>query len=296
MKSKSGRAGKPCALCGIRPSTEDGEHVLPSWLLDAYFHEDDGSYTIGPPGAQRGDPGTRTSQKFQAIKLACCNPCNNGKLNERFEMPGREPARALIEGHAQDLSPDDADHARLWVLKTWVLLTHPRTEFKNLRLPGVAWPGAPSSVYDWLINGQPPPDGLSAWAFWLEDPVETPPDMPRIDLPTVVADGITTRFRSLDLGVRNMSITLAFHPGWEIAHPGEADGSVIRLWPVPEQRTIPPLPRHRHRPVVYRSGPELWFEPGTYGNVDLPPLAPDTDPAWLAREFVTFTAAPRVGT
>jgi hypothetical protein len=64
--------------------------------------------------------GREKKRPFEAIKLACCKPCND-ELNRRFENSGREPARALLADGVQDLSPKDAHRARLWVLKTWVL-------------------------------------------------------------------------------------------------------------------------------------------------------------------------------
>ena len=299
MSSSSSRKGQPCALCGTGKSSKAGEHVLPGWLLDEYFNAEDGPFTTGPPGVQEGDPDAYTVPEFQAIKLACCEQCNVHILNERFEMHGREPARVLIEGRGQDLSPDDACRARLWVLKTWVLLTHPQTEFKNLGpyLPGVAWQEAPSSIYSWLINGEPPPVGLSAWAYWQDGSQDAPDDTPIIDLPTIVADGTTTRFRSLDLGLRKLSVTLIYHPGWDLAHPAEADGSAIRLWPSPtESTTIPALPSRSYRPVLFRPGAEITFKPGTYDCADLPALAPGVDPVASAGDAVAFVAAPRIGT
>lgn len=70
---------------------------------DAYLNANDGPFTTGLPGVQQGGPGAYMVPEFQAIKLACCEPCNVNILNERFEMRGREPARAVFEGRGQDL-------------------------------------------------------------------------------------------------------------------------------------------------------------------------------------------------
>lgn len=118
-------------------------------------------------------------------------------------------------------------------------------------------------------------------------------------MPTIVADGTTTRFRSLDLGLRNLSVTLIYHPGWDIAHPAEADGSMICLWPSPAQSTIPTiptLPSRRRRPVWFRPGCEINSKSGSYDCADLPGLAPGVDPVAAAGDLVTFVAAPYAGT
>jgi hypothetical protein len=55
---------------------------------------------------------------------------------------------------------------------------------------------------------------------------------PWMALPTVVADGVTTRFQVLDLTLALVNVTLAFHPGWPIAHVPASVGKVIQLWPL----------------------------------------------------------------
>ena len=52
-----------------------------------------------------------------------------------------------------------------------------------------------------------------------------------IPLPTVVADGRKIEFRVKRAGLRSLDVSLLYHPGWEIAHPLEADGRALRLWP-----------------------------------------------------------------
>lgn len=183
------------------------------------------------------------------------------------------------------------------MLKTWVLLTHPRTDLSPVNFEGAAWPDASGSLYDWLVNDEEPPAGLSVWAFWLGDSDGSDsPEVPCIDLPTVHADGSRVRFRSLDVGLGRVTVTLVFHPGWEIAHPGEADGSVVRLWPAPLGSPIPSLPRNSYRPLMFRTGMDLMFAPETYGRVNLPPLDPDFSPISPAfTQYIVGGDAPKIG-
>lgn len=178
-----------------------------------------------------------------------------------------------------------------------MLLTHPRTDLSAVNFAGAAWPEAPESLYDWLINDEEPPRGLSLWAFLLDHVAcVDPPEVPCVDLPTVHADGSRVRFRSLDVGLGQVTVTLVFHPGWEIAHPGEANGSVVRLWPMPENSRVHSLPRNSYRPLVFRTGMDLIFAPGTYGRGDLPPLGPDFSPFSTAfAQCIVGGAAPKIG-
>ena len=65
------------------------------------------------------------------------------------------------------------------------------------------------------------PTGLSAWAF---KPIGKPADdgeFRRIALPTVVLDGVTTRFQVMAFAVGGVEVHLVYHPDWEIDHPLE---------------------------------------------------------------------------
>ena len=88
------------------------------------------------------------------------------------------------------------------------------------------------------------PTGLSAWAF---KPIGKPADdgeFRRIALPTVVLDGVTTRFQVMAFAVGGVEVHLVYHPDWEIDHPLEREHRAVRLWP-------------RHRPVRLISLPCL---------------------------------------
>jgi hypothetical protein len=274
-----------CALCRLRPTTATGEHVLPRGILKKLFPVEKGPYTT----TERGT--TRVTQQFDSIKLPCCLPCND-VLNSRFEQSGQEPALRLFTQETPELTAAETAAAALWVLKTWLLMAHPRSRYQLGTPRPDRWDDAPDSTWSWLVDGRPPPDGLSAWVFrHVQDnnAAETGPT-PVVALPTVVADGTSVRFRVLDLTLALTNVVVVFHPGWPVEHPAEATGGAVRLWP----RTgapLPTLPKGTSRPVRFANGPELRFSPGTY-RPPLPPLRAGTAPETLVLDVLDGGQAP----
>jgi hypothetical protein len=128
------------------------------------------------------------------------------------------------------------------MLKTWLLLVHPRAKFQPSSPRPRPWAPVPAEVYAWLVNGQPPPRSLSAWAFRHVQgkgdgrPVATP----RLFLPKVIADGVSMPFEVLDLTLSLVNVVVVFHPGWPIRHLPAVAGDVMQLWGAPQPGTREP--------------------------------------------------------
>lgn len=277
---------EPCALCRARPTSPTGEHVLPRAVLKQMFPLVSGPYTT----TERGT--TRVTQQFDSIKLPCCLACND-VLNSRFEQSGQEQALRLFTQETPELTAAETDAAVLWVLKTWLLMAHPRARYQLGTPQPDRWDDAPDSTWSWLVDGSPPPDGLSAWAFWhVQDSTAGPTGLtPVIALPTVVVDGTSLRFRALDLTLALTNVVVVLHPGWPVEHPAEATGGAVRLWP----RTgtpLPALPKGTSRPVRFAAGPELRFAPGAF-RPPLPPLRAGTAPEMLVLDLLDGCQAPQ---
>ncbi|GLZ45780.1 hypothetical protein Acsp06_19650 [Actinomycetospora sp. NBRC 106375] len=282
------RNEETCALCNENPSTPEGEHVIPKRLLRAFFPATSGPFEI---------QGGRTYPEFQAIKLACCLRCN-GILNQRFENPGGDPAIRLLEhGDITELGQNRSYSTRLWILKTWLLLAHPRTEYKVLDPRPPAWTHVPEEVFNWTVTDAGPPTGLSAWAFKHTPNVRTDSeDLPRIVLPEVATESSHHTFQVLDLSIAMVNVVIVYHPGWAIYHPGVASRAVEQVWPAVPHTPLAPLPV-RERAAV------KWWTPGPYIQLPsellradtLPPLEPNVPPEELVAGIATGGGAPRVG-
>lgn len=289
--SQDARAREWCALCSSARSTPRGEHVLPQSLTRALFPPERGPYTT------TSAEGVMRRQQFDSIKLPCCSSCN-GELAHRFENPGAEPGRRLLSMEQPALTPDETRRAACWVLKTWLLLAHPRSEFQPATPRTQPWSRAPAELFSWLINGQSPPTDLTMWAFRHDQARSTDQQdraVPWMALPTVVADGVTTKFLVLDLTVALVNVTLVFHPGWPIAHVPASAGEVIQLWPLAAGSHIARLPVLSYRPLRWRPGPELRFHPGTFPERNMQPLAPNVWPDSLVLASLDGASPPAFG-
>jgi len=157
MSRKAERAKETCGLCNSNLSSPGGEHVLTRALTREFFPKSKGSYTTTSRN------GVVVRPHFDSVILACCPGCND-ILEKRFETPGGKAARRLLSEPEPKLTPSETVHAVLWILKTWLLLAHPRTEFQTVPPVSPRAQGLPE-LYSWLISDQLPPAGLSAWAF-----------------------------------------------------------------------------------------------------------------------------------
>lgn len=272
MDSRDRRALTLCAICGVRPSTKTGEHVLPKNLLRDLFPAAKGPYTTTTP------TGITTQLHFDAIKLACCERCNS-RLNQRFEDRRALPARRPLVEDEPTLNPLESRTAALWFLKTWLLLAHPRAEYRHATPVPASWSGVPESVWSWAVQDRDPPPGLSVWAFrhQPEGADDRSQPVPLLHLPHVVADEVDQQFRVIDLTLQEVNVAVVWHPGWPIDHPATNAGRVRQLWPLEAGAKIDRLPVLAQRPVRWMTHSVLHFRPGTYDET-LPPLTTDTIP------------------
>lgn len=130
-------------------------------------------------------------------------------------------------------------------------------------------------LYSWSVNGRRPPPGLSVWASKFQPVQSDDPEPRQIFLPTVVADGGETAFRSFEAGLVGTWVTLVYHPEWPIAHPLEAEGAAVRMWPRPNPEPVhfTGMPRVSSRDPVWLPGPRITFRDDTYRAADMPPLS-----------------------
>jgi hypothetical protein len=291
--------GHMCALCCTRPSSPTGEHVWPAWFLDS-FPESEGPYTRhvnGHPETKRDDVTVRTQTSLERVKLPCCIECN-GILEERFERSAKPVVRRFmaIDGHLT-LDAGEAETLGLWLLKTWLLLAHPAARSSTPGRSPQRWDLSlvPTDICGWTVNGGPVPSGFSVWvAREVQESTGSKPER-RIPLPRVVADGQTVAFQVFRCAVRFLDVTLAYHPGWSIAHPLEREGRAARLWPtIGRAINFDALPPVASRDTVCVEGPTLTFAPGMFGSTSLRPLGPDWDPMFPPLPGVVFAAAPRL--
>jgi len=171
------------------------------------------------------------------------------------------------------------------VLKTWLLTGHPAAQASDPRSSPARFDlsEAPQELYGWLVEEKPPPAGLSVWATRGAQAATNGSPRYRIPLPTVTADGRTTRFQELafrldlvDGGV--LDIELVYHPGWEIEHPLERESRAMRLWPRDGRRVLDlgALPVLEAHELSWGRGPRLVFAPESYNGEQRAPLSAET--------------------
>ena len=292
--------GQLCVLCRVRPSSPTGEHIWPEWLL-AMFPESKGPYTRwidGEPERRRDGTTPRTHTSTERVKVPCCSICN-GKLAKRFERSAMRIVRTVLESNGMALlSADEANTLGMWLLKTWLLLAHPRARSS---MPGVSprrWDLSqiPDDLYSWMITGAEPPHGLSVWAAREEASLPAPNQPRFLPLPTVIVDGQSTRFYVFRCSITFFDVTITYHPSWDIDHPLEREGRAVRLWPAQGSAVdLGVLPSVATRDTVWVDGPTLQFVPGYYGTAVLPPIDENQDLLFSdLAGAVLFAAAPRL--
>lgn len=260
-------AGIDCVLCGQRPSLPRGDRTQSLLAADHDF--------VGASVTME-DPLVRTT-------IPLCLRCGN-TLSERFEETARPAVEGLWEGELR-LRPTQARLFALWVLKTLLLTAHPEAQVSDPRasLARFDLTEVPDEIYRWMVEEQPPPAGVSIWATRGTRAATngSPPD--RIPLPTITAEGRTTRFQEfasrLDLlGAGVLDVELVYHPGWEIDHPLERAGRAARLWPRDGRRVLDlaALPVLEARELSWGRGPRLLFAPQSYHQESRAPLSAKT--------------------
>ena len=270
---------KLCVLCGLRPATRHGEHVLPKWYMrDRGPGPGPYPWTInGKPILDwRGRPIAPTERV--RVQLPTCSH-DNATMNRRFEVPAKETLRRLFASRgAIALAPDELRPVALWFLKTLLLLARPEAQYQHPKIDpyAIRWDTdeVPHGYYEWLIDGQAPPPGVSLWMFRADERRDDRPTPTyRVPLPTVDADGSRIDFVCFQMTFHGVQVTLVVHPGWDIRHPLENDNAAVRLWPGPPSSgvNLAALP-------VLPSNAVSWFRcrvtlrSGVLGNTQLPPL------------------------
>lgn len=279
-------AGIPCVF-GPELSSKAGEHVLPRWLL-GIFTKREGPYEVwrnGKPELTRNQT-IRTHTSLPGVKLPMC-VAHNAVLAQRFEAPVKGWGEKVFDPADGRVEARQVWQLSLWLLKTWLLLAHPEAVHVD-RVPRVKyWADAPAALWSWMVTGEDPPDGLSLW-LWRRDDTQPPCDSPQqMLLPTVIDGSTTHHFQSQEFGIRHLQAAVAYHPGWPIDHPLEADGRAIRMWPPPDRPAplyLDRLPGVPDRATAWADGPTIRFDAGRYRSADLPSL-----PAGIAAlDFATF--------
>lgn len=299
-----GFEGTTCVLCGTSSSTRQGEHVWPQWYLE------DHPPGAGPyPWSKNGEPLPRRDgtpiiePNLTRVRLPVCRECN-GKLDRRFEKPGKPLMRQLFWGSSlPSLNAGEVEAVALWLLKTWLLLSRPDVEYASPRIHQAAesflWPElAQPQFYEWLVTGAPPPEGLSLWLHQTDDldgPVKGGGH--RLLLPTVHEEGRTVRFEAHEVSLQGLTVALVVHPGWPIQHPLEASEQAVRLWPDPpagfDFGALPSVPRSDR--VLWSRGLDVDLVPGALGSGRLPPLSAGNMPFFTLLETGLVTRAGMVG-
>ena len=260
-------AGIECVLCGERPSLPRGDRTQSLWAPEDDFVG--ASLTVDDP--------------LLGSTVPVCLRCSTA-LSDRFERAARPAVESLRQGELR-LRPPRARAFVMWVLKTWLLTAHPaaRASDPGSSLVRFDLSEVPDEIYGWLVEAKPSPPGLSLWATRSARTIVDGDARHRIPLPTITADGRTTRFQEftsclelLDAGV--LKVELVYHPGWEIDHPLERDGRAARLWPRDGRRVVDigALPVLESPELSWARGPRLVFAPSTYRQQARDPLSAGT--------------------
>ena len=261
-----------CFLCGSEPSTPTGEHVWPQWLLKE-FPVSDGPYVTERNGraVTNRDGVPRRNAVFPRVFLPCCMSCN-GELDRRFEKPAKPVIRRILGSSEVELTAEEANTAAEWFIKTALFLSHHRVRHTDPGSRPYVWsPAPPADLYRWTITGETPPSSLSLWIG--RQPDQPHPRKVAMQLPRVHADGQEHVFQVAQHGLRFLSVTLLYHPGWPVEHPHERTAEAIRLWPPRDAGQ--PMTLHCREPtsdVRWVRGLELHFHAGYYGRGTLPNL------------------------
>lgn len=287
---------KDCVLCRQARSSRKGEHVWPLWYLRSNLGRPGPySWSISGEPIRRRDGSPIAPTEKTRVKIPVCERCN-AELERRFETPAKDILRRLFacEGFFV-LDSVDVRNVALWFIKTWLLLSHPESQYSNPRIDHhrfARWSAAaPHEFYEWMVTRRPPPPGISLWLYRpANDDTSNRRSGPLVPLPVVTADGKIVEHKCLEVTLYGLCLTLVFHPGWEIDHPLEAGGHAIRLWP---RATAARLDLTTLRPVS-RAESVRWLRcyialaPGILGSGSLPPLSAADAPLGIQTELLPY--------
>lgn len=282
-------------LCDDEPISRRGEHVLPSW----YLRDQD---RLGPPPyrwSRNGEPirdrsGLPIERTIRTRVLLPVGQRCNSILERRFETPCKEVIRRLFAARGEvSLDADGAAAAGLWLAKTLLLLNHPDAYYADpiIESNSLRWTGEdtpPGAFFRWLVDGSPPPDGLSLWVHRTDEGYEERRTAEyRLPLPRLTADGTTISFVTNDLSWHGLNTTLVVHPGWPIDHPLERDGRAVRLLPSTGPVDMAALPVIYRRAVAWTRC-RVTLRDGSVGSPGLPPISESYFPFAALPELVPY--------
>lgn len=272
-----------CVICEARPSTRRGEHVWPQWYLRAHIHPP-GPYewSFNDDPILRSDGTPLAPDVLMRVKLPVCGQCN-AELNSRFERASDVMLRVFGVSGRLALSANDAELVGLWLLKTWLLLSHPQVLYSEPVIDGLDIirdrRALPQRCYRWLVTGESPPDGLSMWITRTTDDGPARRSGPIIPVPEVHADGEQVSFETHEVTLHGLTVVVVFHPGWPIFHSHEAEGRAVRMWPTPGAVDLGALGSVPLSQVPrWSEGWRVVLKDGVLGSGDLPPLGSSNVP------------------
>jgi hypothetical protein len=283
-----------CAICAIRPAVGKGEHVWPAWFLKDADAAGPPSFAWsfnGEPLLNRHDEPLHLTER-QRLLVPACRSCN-ATLDIRFEKPAKEIVRRLApnswlgEAEVQEWAAVGLWFAKILLLATHPLALHQHPKINKHRIIG-EWE---TEHFSWLIDGAPPPAGLSLWVFRAEQEKRTP--SARVLLPRVVQldDGSITRFPMTMITLEGICLTLVYHPGWAIEHPLVAEGAAWELLHSPPKGGLADLPLMAFNAIHWRRPSTVVLADGLRLDGTLPPLGALTDAPIPGNLFDVIRAA-----
>jgi len=254
----------PCAFCHRRPTSRKGEHVAPLWFLRGFpVTQPYTTYTKGTPTI-RFDGTNRTQSSLTRFQVPCCDGdvgCNKA-LNDRFEKQHTQAlVRRLYDSIGSvDFSVADSADLGLWLVKTWLLLAHPRMRSSDPDFRPGLWAWTPS-LYSWMTNGAMPPEDLSMWVYRQSARSAAKPHV----LSLVTLSTVEQRYRTQvsQLSFAGLGCSLVHHPGRRFRHPLVERRRAVQVWPPsPDGIRTTGLPRVGRNPVVWQEGPKISLASG----------------------------------
>lgn len=268
-----------CEICGVRPPYGKGEHVFPAWYLkdaDAAGQPKFG-WTVNGQALMNRDGDPLQFQERQRLLLPACRECN-AELDTRIEKAAKELVRTLVANNwSGELNAAHWTAVGVWLAKILLFATHKRAQYQHPEINKYRivedWN---KEDFSWLVNGDSPPPDLSLWIFRASQTKGA--REARVLFPRSVrtSDGELVSFKLSTLTLEGISATLAWHPGWAIAHPLVMSGQAWELLHSPKAGDLADLPLLPMNAIEW-SRPWLELAYGVRLDGSLPPLGEITD-------------------
>lgn len=242
------RSAGTCVLCPA-PSRGVGEHVWSKWFIKD--HQGEGPFTIEKDGVlYRKRNGGATWPDLQGVHVPMCEACNS-RLNRTIEEPAKEIVRQFLPTSEEYTWPSvraaGVGALARWFLKVGLLKAHPRARHDcpqvhrdtDHRRDDRAEP----ELLDWMRNDSSP-NGFSVFALRRGIRGQEPSNEEKrvIFLPHITIGTKDLHYMTWTIGIRDLEVSIVWHPGWPIVHPLVEEGRVAKLWPNPSQVNFAELP------------------------------------------------------